>query len=340
MRTLLLAFIMLLTGLAATSFKTIPGSKHFTIIKLAPGVWTAINNDKYGHAICNAGIIDLGDKAIIFDPFMNIDAAKDLKFIAGILTGKEATIVVNSHFHNDHIRGNQVFLPATIISTEWTRNKIAVSEPNELAWENANASKILMDYKQKLAKARGREREELPIWIGYYEGMLLSSPLVKTTLPSFTFADSLWIHGSIRSVKLVECKGGHTLSDLVLEIPSDGIIFMGDLLSQQRHPYLADGKWKSWITHLQNFYNNPSYKKFVPGHGEVSGKSELKTMMEYINQLHSLVEAQVNSGKPDSVIRQLPMPSVYNRWKFAHFYSENIEFLIKEVRREDNRLAH
>ena len=47
-------------------------SKHFTIKPMAPGVWAAINNDEYGHAICNAGIVDLGDKTLIYDPFMNM----------------------------------------------------------------------------------------------------------------------------------------------------------------------------------------------------------------------------------------------------------------------------
>jgi hypothetical protein len=38
-----------------------------------------IQNDKGGHAICNAGIIDLGNKTLVFDAFINPDAAIELR---------------------------------------------------------------------------------------------------------------------------------------------------------------------------------------------------------------------------------------------------------------------
>jgi cyclase len=44
----------------------LPESKHFQIEPLADGVYAAIAS-KQGYAICNAGIVDIGDKIIIFD---------------------------------------------------------------------------------------------------------------------------------------------------------------------------------------------------------------------------------------------------------------------------------
>src|ERR1051326_5099847 len=93
-------------------------SKHFTIQQLKPGVWAVINKDETGYAICNAGIIDLGDKTIVFDAFISPLAADDLKKAAEQLTHRPVTFLINSHFHDDHIRGDQVFVPgAHIIST-------------------------------------------------------------------------------------------------------------------------------------------------------------------------------------------------------------------------------
>ena len=80
-------------------------SENFTVQQLAPGVWAAIHNDQYGKAICNAGIVDLGDKTLVFDPFMTPQAAKELRLLAEELTNRPVTMVVNSHYHNDHIRG-------------------------------------------------------------------------------------------------------------------------------------------------------------------------------------------------------------------------------------------
>ena len=59
-----LPLVLLLFISIAFSFPPPKTSKHFTIHKISDGVWAAINNDNYSHAICNAGIIDLGDKSM------------------------------------------------------------------------------------------------------------------------------------------------------------------------------------------------------------------------------------------------------------------------------------
>jgi len=53
-------------------------SDHFTIEKLDDGIYAAIHKPG-GEAICNAGIIDLGSKTLVFDTFLTPRAAKDLK---------------------------------------------------------------------------------------------------------------------------------------------------------------------------------------------------------------------------------------------------------------------
>ena len=327
-----LPLVLLLFISIAFSFPPPKTSKHFTIHKISDGVWAAINNDNYGHAICNAGIIDLGDKTIIFDPFMNIDAATDLKQVAKELTNREASIVVNSHYHNDHIRGNQLFLPAAIISTTWTRKQIAISEPEELTWEKTNAPKLAESNRQKLKTATGKEKAELPMWIGYYEAMVTNGPLVKTTLPSVTFNDSLWIHGSKRSILLVEYKKGHSGSDAVMILPKEGIAFMGDLLFEKRHPYLGDGNPSTLINTLDIMYADISLHQFVPGHGNISGKFVVREMRKYISDVQQLVQDAVQKNQPDSVIKKIPIPAAYADWKFGQFFGFNVNFLLKQAK--------
>ncbi len=51
-------------------------SRHFNLEQLADGVYAAIHAEE-GWAICNAGIIDLGDRTLVFDSFMSPQAAID-----------------------------------------------------------------------------------------------------------------------------------------------------------------------------------------------------------------------------------------------------------------------
>jgi len=330
MRKFLIFPLMLLISFSPAP----PVSKHFTVEQLAPGVWAAIQNDYYGHAICNAGIIDLGDKTLVFDPFMTPEAARDLKKAAEQLTGRKVTIVINSHYHNDHIRGNQVFVPqADIISTEWTRNEMFTSEKEEQEWEKKNAAASATAEKEKLKTATGSQKQEEIMWIGYYEGIHKSLPELKITVPNITFTDSLWIHGSKKEIKLVECKNGHTASDVVMLLPKEGIVFMGDLFFVNRHPYLGDGDAVSLLQHIINLRQDASLNKYVPGHGPVGGKAEMQLLENYITDVQQLVKKGIEQHLPDSVIIKQPIPSAYQSWWYSRFYKYNIQFLCEQMRK-------
>ena len=109
MKRIILIFIVIIVSCQRKP--EIPVSQNFNLVKLADGVYACIHQ-LGGKAICNAGIIDTGDGTIIFDTFLSPDAASEISDLVN---------VVNSHWHNDHIRGNQVFLKdVDIISTKRT----------------------------------------------------------------------------------------------------------------------------------------------------------------------------------------------------------------------------
>ncbi|HYJ37489.1 MAG TPA: MBL fold metallo-hydrolase [Chitinophagaceae bacterium] len=307
-------------------------NENFTIQQLAPGVWAAIQNDQFGRAICNAGIVDLGDKTLVYDPFMTPGAARDLRTLAFELTGRPVSIVVNSHYHNDHIRGNQEFMPiASIVSTAWTRDKIATSEPEEQAWEKKHAPALLKAAKKMYAMGSGADREELPMWIGYYEGIMESMDELKIILPDIVFNDSLWLMGTARSVKLEEFKNGHTGSDIVLYLPAEQIAFMGDLLFVKRHPWINDGDPANWQLILKKWYENPSVTTFVPGHGPVCDKQGVKELLGYLSKMQDIATT-ANTDSLQSRLLMQPIPSPYDQWSFNRFYEPNMKFLFARNR--------
>jgi cyclase len=326
--------IFLLPVLLSVAFIPPHTSKNFTIQQLAPHVWAAIQNDKGGHAICNAGIVDLGDKTLVFDAFINADAATELKHAAEELTKHPVTFVVNSHYHDDHIRGNQAFMPgAIIISTEWTKTEMQKTEPEEQASARKTIAISLQKAIGKEQVAKGKEKEEARMWTGYFEAISQSLPGLKSFFPTLTFKDSLWIHGTATEVLLIECSG-HTFSDAVMILPHEGIAFMGDLLFVDRHPYLGDGDPESWKKNLEKLYNNNSLATFVPGHGPVAGKQSLQTIVTYINDLQQLATDAVKKAEPDSVFAKSAVLPKYKDWWYGRFYSANLEFVYENAKRK------
>jgi glyoxylase-like metal-dependent hydrolase (beta-lactamase superfamily II) len=297
--------------------------KNFFIQSLAKGVWAAIQNDKGGHAISNAGIVDLGDKTLVFDAFINPDAAEELKQTAEQLTKHPVSFVINSHFHDDHIRGDQAFVPgASIISTDWARK---------------NIGKQIEKAKQLLRVAKANEKEEDMMWLGYYEAISQSLPKLKMILPGITFKDSMWIYGSARSVLLVEYHDGHTGSDAVMILPKDSLAFMGDLLFVNRHPWFGDGNPDSLKKHLQSFYRDPSLKRFVPGHGEIAGKESLHLLIQYIDDLEQMASDAIEKGEADSVFEKRMVLPAYKNWWFGRFYSDNLEVVYEKAKEKNKK---
>ena len=320
------------TTSAQFSRKRVQTSENFTVEKIAPGVWAAINNKNYGKAISNAGIIDMGNKTIVFDAFMTPEAAWELKNIAKQLTGKPVTLVINSHFHTDHVRGNQAFVPtAVIMSSRITREMIRDNEGEEKKWERAHAPRLLQALKTRMSNS-GTTDVELPYWIGYYEGMVESSQDEFVALPDETFEDSLWITGTKKEIKLEERKNGHTVSDVVLLIPKQGIAFMGGLLNNKYHPWISDGDPVAWQESLRRYYEDTLYTIYVPAYGKVSQKEDLRTLYEYLDDMQKLS----NNAKTDSAQETLmnqAVPAAYNDWMCSRFYQQSLEYLVQQKKK-------
>ena len=315
----------------------LPESKHFQIERLADGVYAAVASEQ-GYASCNAGIIDIGDRTILFDTFISPEAARDLLKVAEQLTSNKITHVINSHEHNDHIRGNQVFgSDVDIISTAKTREAIARNEPEEIKSEKETILKEIIDAQSKLgAEKDSKRRRELATLISYMQGVSKSHCELKTRLPNITFERELTIHGTERTMKLLPL-AGHTFSDVVLYLSKERIAFMGDLLFVNIHPYLASGspeEWKKSLAEVEAL----GVQIAVPGHGPVGKSADLSAMLQYIQSLESIVVNMIKSGKSAEQASFEPIPSPFDTWFcLEDFFVTNLKFLHKLATQGEER---
>jgi glyoxylase-like metal-dependent hydrolase (beta-lactamase superfamily II) len=315
----------------------LPESKHFQIERLADGVYAAVASEQ-GYACCNAGIIDIGDRTVLFDTFISPEAARDLLKVAEQLTSNKITQVINSHEHNDHIRGNQVFdSNVDIISTALTREAIARNEPGQIKLEKETILKEIIDAQSKLdAEKDAKRRRELALLISYMQGVSESHCELKTRLPNITFENGLTIHGAERTIKLLPL-AGHTFSDVVLYLPKEKIAFMSDLLFVNMHPYLASGSPEQWKQSLAKV-EKLGVRIAVPGHGSVGRSTDLSVMSQYIQSLESIVVNMIKSGKQveQASLEQVPPP--FDTWLcLENFFVTNLKFLYKIAKQEKRK---
>lgn len=309
----------------------LPESKHYKLEKLADGVYAAIHNNQGGYAICNAGIIDLGDKAVVIDPFMSPAAARDLRAHAEYLTGKNIAFVMNLHAHSDHTRGNQVFVPgADILSTPKARKYIENNFEKEFEENKNSAPQELIEIQKQILTASGPEEVELTLWEDECKAIIESLPELKMTLPNITVSDTLVIYGSERRMILIPTGTGHTDGDMVAYLPEDNIIFMSDQLFVKCHPYFGDGDPESWKDNLMDLITLKP-QTVVPGHGPVGDINSLYMMVDYIETLNDLVQREIELGTDERKVMNIPVPGKFSDYLISSFYKINLRFLYRKL---------
>jgi cyclase len=309
-------------------YRELPQSKHFRLEQLDDGVYAAIHIAG-GSAISNVGIVDLGDRTVVYDAFMSPQAAEDLRSAAEALCGRPIDAVINSHWHYDHVWGNQVFSPDTdIISDDETRRMFIATRGHGaydafIADAEANVEAMRARFQ---AAEDAAQRRQLAMWIDYYQGVADLKPILQIRPPNLTFAQRLTFHGTARSAELITFAGGHTESDAVLFLPQERIAFMSDLLFIEYQPYLGGGD-PDRILQILAAVAELAPKVLVPGHGPVGPADSLEPMAQYIRTLDGLARKMVEEGEAEETIDTMAMPEPYDNWLFASFFPGNVHFL-------------
>ncbi|WP_226659051.1 MBL fold metallo-hydrolase [Pseudalkalibacillus hwajinpoensis] len=256
---------------------------YFTFSRIDNGVYVAIAKEGKG-AWSNAGVVDLGEELLVFDSFSTPSAARELRVLAERLTGKKTRYLINSHYHGDHVFGNQVFEDIAIISTNATRE---LSETHhvigELEAEQEETRQYLRELKKQMNVAQTRALQiSLSNQYDEMTKVLTSLPELKIVLPSIIFEKKLTLYGSDRKVELMCWGGGHTASDTFLYLPDEKIAFMGDLATEDLHvPIYNPDRFVSILNEVMALEINT----VIPGHGNISGRSLLETQKSYVSYL-------------------------------------------------------
>lgn len=126
----------------------------------------------------------------------------------------------------------------------------------------------------------------------------------------------------------------HTLGDQLIFVPSDGVLFTGDLVEERFFPIMpdADTKPSQWIEVIQQARQlNP--KIVVPGHGSVGGIELINEVDNYLRLVKQEVKTLVEKGlSQDEILITLKKDladarpnwdnAVFIPYEISHFYAE------------------
>jgi cyclase len=294
-------------------------STHFRIEPVDRGAWAAIARDG-GYALCNAGIYDLGGRTVVFDSMLTPTAGEYLAKAAQRLTGRWPDLVVNSHWHGDHVRGNSAFGATPAASTLRTRHLLQTRGRAQWRSDLREMPGALRELEAPTSTIPRRERA---MFRGWFRGTLAVARPFALRPPEVTFHRSLTVVGRRRSLRLISYGSGHSPSDVFAVEPESGVVSFGDLLSVGLHPSVTDGdpgRWRRMLGRIRRL----GVKRAIPGHGPLGSTREVVQLERYLLSLERRGREIVRRSIPlPEWASERPLPE-FRDWRFAPFYVDNL----------------
>lgn len=304
-------------------------SEYFSLQEVGQGIYAAIAVEGLG-AMGNAGIIDMGNFTVIFDTFNIQQAAEDLKQAAEELTGNKIRYVINSHWHGDHVRGNQVFKDADIIASGTTAQLINKLQLERIKNQKTFLPKLYEDLKSMKEKLKTETeknaKERLEMDISFLTEIGKSLETLQLCPPTVTFDSRLVIHGTKRHIEILALGTSHTEDDSIVYLPLEKIAFMADVGSVNNHPMFEHGNPEKWAQVLKKV-RQMDIDIIVPGHGNVGQVMELDKVIKYIEKVMDITEDFINQGHSIDEINSIEIPKEFLNWKASQIFYQNINFL-------------
>lgn len=190
------------------------------------------------------------------------------------LTDQPIRILVNTHWHGDHVGGNENF-----------------GQMGAMIFAHDNVYQRMS--KTQLMRAFSRE---IP-------------PSPEIARPVVTFSDELSIKCNGEYLMMIHVDSAHTDGDALVYFPESDVLHMGDTYFNGRYPFIdlsSGGSIDGVIAAADKaLFIVGDYTKIIPGHGGLSNKQELQQYRRVIKNFRDNVEDLVQQGKTLEEIKEL-----------------------------------
>jgi glyoxylase-like metal-dependent hydrolase (beta-lactamase superfamily II) len=256
---------------------------------------------------------------------------------------KDWIYVINTHAHMHHAGGNCLFKDAQIVGhdnlaadMQWIIDIQKDQQEKQQRLERLD--RMLEDYKSQIAQARQNKRRapRLQGAMRFYE--LLRRDVeagFEVVKPGITFSDQYTLDLGDLQLELVYFGKGHSLSDILIYIPQEGVLVTG-AVCYRRLPRIYD---KSELKDVQRYIDvlgsfladDITIKHLVPSHSHLLTRNDLKHVHDYYQTMLQGIRRSQQMGQ---TLEQAQENFTVKK-KFRFFYQKNEAQEIRE-RQEHN----
>ena len=306
----------------ASDFKNL-GIKPFNkgLSDLGNNIYCYLQPDG-GWGWSNAGLIADGDESLIVDTLFDEDLT--LEMLDSMKSAepkgmKNIRALINSHSNGDHCNGNNCVDTDEVISSEATLEEMSHESPEMMA--------ALL----KQAPEMGTLGKYFLECFGSFnfEG-------VTKRLPNTTFTGETQRQVGDKIVELIEVGPAHTNGDILVHVPSNKVVFTGDILFIEGHPILWAGPVKNWINACDRIISM-EVDFVVPGHGPVTDNRGVKAVRDYLAYIDTESRERFESGMSALEAAKEIDLDLFSTWGDGERIAVNVNSLYREYKGEEKR---
>ncbi len=218
------------------------------------------------------GAILTDDGFVLIDTPPFPDDAQQWRAMLADLSDKPVLAIINTDCHRDRILGNCWFNPRVVVAHEDTIAHVQQIPPQ------------LVDAAPEAFSALPLDRSQLT-------GM-------RVRLPSVGFTQRMQLRYGQHEI-LLQAMAGPTTGNLWVQLPEHRILFAGDSVIANQHPYISGACTKNWLDNLTALRRARFPADcIVPGRGEPTTKDATELLSNYLRLARRRVYSLYRLGRP------------------------------------------
>jgi cyclase len=290
---------------AATAHR--PAADAYDLVQVAPRVYVFVAKDSRSPIVSGNSTAIVGDDAVMVVDTGQFPALAR-RMIADLrrITPKPVKVVVNTHWHNDHVFGNAVYRDAfpgvRFVAHEETKRLLLKNGPKQVEAYRTKIAPFVASLKEELRAGKAADggamtsdaRGDLEEKIADGEAAVALWRDVELAAPTETFKDDLVVPLGGCDVRVMHLGRGNTAGDAIVYVPEGKVLVTGDIVVAPT-PFAGGSYPREWRAVLAKLAATDA-TTLVPGHGPVQRD---RAYVRDLEALLAAVDAQVAAAAKD-----------------------------------------
>jgi glyoxylase-like metal-dependent hydrolase (beta-lactamase superfamily II) len=232
------------------------------------------------------------------------------------LTDKPIKYVVLTHYHAVRVLGASAYKAEHIIASEATRELI-----------------------------RERGRQDMASEIGRFPRLFRGAETIPgLTWPTLTFRDEMTLRMGRLEVRIIHAGAGHTKGDTIVWVPSQRVLFSGDLVEYEAGVYTGDAHFEEWPQTLEKL-RKLKPRALVPGRGPAlatpaAAERGIRYTQDFVRGLYACAREGVRRKRSLKEVYELARRRMDARYAKYPIYEHCMPFDVSRAYDEASGIKH